>query len=99
MPISLAGRYYSGQLLRSGGSPALHHGESQAAESNPDFIHKCKVAHKELKGSRNNLRIQRASKLMPVDDADLLWLAQESDELVRIVGKVISNSRKKARQP
>jgi hypothetical protein len=26
MPKSIAGRYYAGQLLRSGGSPALHYG-------------------------------------------------------------------------
>ena len=95
MPNTMAGRYYGGQLLRSGGSPALHYGEAQAAESNDDFIHKCGVAHKELKESRANLKIQTASKLMPASDPDLAWLSQECEELVRIVGKIISNSRKR----
>ena len=40
MPTSVAGKYYAGQLLRSGGSPALNYGEAQAAESPADFIHK-----------------------------------------------------------
>ena len=93
MPKSLAGRYYAGQLLRSGGSPALHYGEAQAAESDNDFVHKCKIALKELKESRVNLRIQRLAKLMPETDVDLLWLAQECEELIRIVAKIIANKR------
>ncbi len=95
MPTTLAGRYYAGQLLRSGGSPAMHYGEAQAAESNNDFIHKCKIALKELKESRVNLRIQALSKLMPPTDADLVWLTQECEELVRIVAKIIANSKKR----
>lgn len=95
MPTTVAGRYYAGQLLRSGGSPAMHYGESQAAESNADFIHKCKIALKELKESRANLRIQRLSKLMPETDADLVWLSQECEELVRIMAKILSNRKKK----
>lgn len=95
MPPTLAGRYYAGQLLRSGGSPALHYGEAQAAESNADFIHMCKIALKELKESRVNLRIQAISKIMPPTDPDGRWLAQECDELVRIVATIIKNSKAK----
>lgn len=97
MPATLSGRYYAGQLLRSGGSPALHYGEAQAAESDNDFVHKCKIALKELKESRVNLRIQRMSKMMPENDPDLPWLAQECDELVRIVAKIIANKRANGR--
>ena len=94
IPTTLAGRYYAGQLLRSGGSPALHYGEAQAAESHADFIHKNKIALKELKESRVNLRVQAISKMMPTTDADLLWLTQEVNELVNIIGKIISNTKK-----
>lgn len=87
MPTSIAGRYYAGQLLRSGGSPALHYGEAQAAESPADFIHKNKVALKELKESRANLRIQALSELMPPSDTDLQWLTQECLELARSSGR------------
>jgi four helix bundle protein len=92
MPNSMAGGYFAGQLLRSGSSPPLHYGESQAAESNADFIHKCKVAHKELKESRSNLNVQYLSELMPRTDPDLIWLRQECEELIRILGKIISNA-------
>jgi four helix bundle protein len=98
MPGNIAGRYYAGQLLRSGGSPALHYGESQAAESNDDFIHKCKIALKELKESRGNLRIQKLSKLMPDDDPDLVWLAQECEELIRILATIIINRQKRGKR-
>ncbi len=94
MPQTMAGRYYAGQLLRSGGSPAMHYGEAQGAESDKDFIHKCGIALKELKESRVNLRIQLLSGLMPKTDPDLIWLTQECGELVKIVGKIIANKKR-----
>lgn len=73
----------------------MHYGEAQAVESNNDFIHKCKIALKELKESRVNLRIQALSELMPPTGTDLVWLTQECEELVRIVAKIIANSKKR----
>lgn len=95
MPRTLSGNYYGGQLLRSGGSPALHYSESQGAESDKDFIHKCGIALKELKESRTNLKIQKLANLVPEGDPALNTLLQESDELVRIMAKIIANKRKK----
>lgn len=95
MPRSPAGRYYADQLLRSGGSPAMHYGEAQGAESDKDFVHKCGIALKELKESKVNLRIQFLSGLMPSTAPDLLWLTQECGELVKIVGKIITNKKRK----
>jgi four helix bundle protein len=46
LPKDFAGNYFSGQLVRSGSSPALHYGEVQAAESRGDFVHKMKVCRK-----------------------------------------------------
>jgi four helix bundle protein len=57
LPKTLAGNHLSGQLLRSGTSPALHYGEAQAAESPADFIHKMKVCLKELRETYNCLRL------------------------------------------
>lgn len=94
MPISMAGKYYAGQLLRSGGSPALHYGEATGAESTADFIHKLKIALKELKESRSNLRIQALSHMMPATDHDHQWLTQECGELIAIVAKSIGTARK-----
>lgn len=97
MPNTMAGRYFAGQLLRSGCSPPFHYGESQAAESNEDFVHKCKIAHKELKESRCNLNVQYLAELVSRADADLIWLRTECDELVKIMGKIISNAKGRGR--
>jgi four helix bundle protein len=45
------------QLVRSGTAPALQYGEAQSAESRKDFIHKMKVAVKELRETLICLRI------------------------------------------
>lgn len=39
---SKTGSHISGQLVRSGTSPAPNYGEAQSAESRKDFIHKRK---------------------------------------------------------
>ena len=43
------GSHIAGQLLRSGTSPYLNHGEAQAAESPKDFVHKLHISLKELR--------------------------------------------------
>jgi len=57
MPDSRIANHLAGQLLRSGTSPALNYGEAQASESRRDFIHKMKVALKELRESNICLKI------------------------------------------
>ena len=49
LPKTDAGRYLSGQIIRSGMSPALVYGEAQSAESRKNFIHKISIM---LKGSK-----------------------------------------------
>lgn len=94
MPTTMAGKYYAGQLLRSGGSPALQYGEATGAESTDDFVHKLKVALKELKESRSNLKIQGLSELMSTSDKDHQWLTKECAELIAIIAKSITTARK-----
>ena len=43
LPKSKVGNHVSGQLIRSGTSPAPNYGEAQSAESRADFIHKLKL--------------------------------------------------------
>ena len=40
LPKSKIGNHISGQMIRSGTSPAPNYGEAQDAESRSDFIHK-----------------------------------------------------------
>jgi four helix bundle protein len=49
LPDTKAGKHVSIQILRSGTSPAPNYGEGQSAESKADFVHKLKVALKELR--------------------------------------------------
>ncbi len=51
LPSTVAGRHVAGQLLRCGTAPAPQHGEARSAESPDDFIHKLKIAVKELNES------------------------------------------------
>ncbi len=57
LPPTLAGKHIARQLLRSGTSPASNYAEARGAESNADFIHKLKIALKELNESSVWLRL------------------------------------------
>ena len=83
MPHTQAGRLLSDQLLRSGTSPALHYGEAQGAESKRDFIHKMKVALKELREAHACLKIIQKAELHPNATA-LEACRKECSELVAI---------------
>jgi len=47
----------TGQILKSGISPALNYGEAMHAESKKDFVHKMKIALKELRETHISLKI------------------------------------------
>lgn len=78
-----AERHVGHQLLRSGTAPLSHHGEAQGAESNADFIHKMKLALKELRESQRWLKLIRKAQLL-ADSEQLLSLLDETDQLIRI---------------
>jgi len=83
LPGTRTGNHIAGQLLRSGTSPAPNYGEAQSAESKRDFIHKIKVALKELRETKVWLKIIQRKSL--VDDSNLTTAGlTECDELIRI---------------
>ena len=83
LPNTRAGNHVAGQLLRSGTSPYPNHGEAQAAESPKDFVHKLRVALKELRESHRWLKlVQRVPLIEPPDR--VAELISECDELIRI---------------
>jgi len=57
LPKSRTGNYIASQMIRSRHSPTFNYGESQAAESSKDFIHKLSIVLKELKECRTALKI------------------------------------------
>ena len=49
LPKTKTGNHISWQLIRSGTSPAPNYGEAQRTESRADFVHKMRLALKELR--------------------------------------------------
>jgi four helix bundle protein len=85
-PIARALSY---QLLSAGTSTGSNAEEADGASSHDDFIAKNRIALKEAKETRFRLRVCRRSELL---DARFDPLVKESDELVRILGKIVHNA-------
>ena len=93
LPKSKAGIHIAGQLLRSGTSPAPNYGEAQSAESRADFIHKLKIALKELRETKIWLLILVRAKLIQ-PESKLDELLNETDQLISILVTSIATARK-----
>jgi len=93
LPATVTGKHFAGQLVRSGTAPALLYGEAQAAESRADFIHKMKIALKELRETKVNLKFMLKRKYFTEDR--LLPILKENDELIAIFIRSISTAQEK----
>ena len=90
LPSSRVGNHIAGQLVRSGTSPAPNYGEAQSAESRRDFLHKMKVALKELRESLIWLKIiERKSLCNP---KKMTETQLECDELIAIFVKSVKTA-------
>jgi four helix bundle protein len=83
--------YLYGQFVRSGLSTALNFAEGQSAESQKDYIHKMKIALKELRETRMSLRIIERTDLVQ-NKKPLQELLQENNELISIFVKSVSTA-------
>ena len=79
------------QFLRSATSVGANIEEAQCAESRADFIHKMRIAQKEIRECRYWLRLLRESGMLEQNRSDALY--HETDELLRILSKIIINTR------
>jgi four helix bundle protein len=89
-----AERHVGNQLLRAGTAPLSHHGEGQGAESPADFIHKMRIALKELRESERWLKLILRASLLP-KEAHLAVLLNETDQLIRIFVSSIATAEKR----
>ncbi|MEQ9264243.1 MAG: four helix bundle protein [Balneolaceae bacterium] len=96
LPKNYAGIHFAKQLVRSGTAPAFNHAEAQSAESRRDFIHKMKIAVKELRETYVNLKIIRNKPLLT--DDKLESIIKECNELVSIFVRSIQTARKNMNQ-
>src|SRR5688572_28880619 len=92
LPNTRLGRHISGQLVRSGTSPAPNYAEACAAESRKDFIHKLGITLKELRETRVWLRLIVRAGLLP--PKRMLVLLDECEQLNNILGKSLITSKR-----
>ncbi|MCM4162019.1 MULTISPECIES: four helix bundle protein [unclassified Arenibacter] len=81
------------QLLKAGTSIGANIHEAQNAESKADFIHKMKIAVKELEEAKYWLVICERSKSYPYE----IHLKESIDELGLILYKIISTAKRHSR--
>ena len=96
LPKTSAGRHVSGQILRSGTSPAPNYGEARGAESRADFVHKLRIAVKELNETGIWLLIIPKTHMAP--EALVASLITENRELARILSASIKTGQAKGLQ-
>jgi len=95
MPVGSGARQVGNQLIRSGTSPYLHHGEVEAAESLDDFVHKLKVCLKELRETWRALRLLQRATQLP-NPAEIDFLIEETQQLIRIFYQSVRTARQNA---
>ncbi len=91
---SFASQHLTKQLIRSATSVALNYGEARSAESNKDFLHKIKIALKELRESFVNLKIQKGAGTN-TNSALIERLLDENNQLISIFVVSIKTSTDK----
>ena len=97
LPKNIVGNHLARQLVKSGTSPALNYGEAQGSESRKDFIHKMKIALKELRETLVCLKIIKQSGI-PKSINLLTQALNENNELISIfVRSIETASRNLAR--
>ena len=94
MPRNFSGRHVADQLLRSATSVAANYAEASEAESPADFIHKLRLALKELKESRVWLLF--GERIDP--SRSVVALRQESRELMRMMSSSVATVQRRAQQ-
>src|SRR5689334_15301871 len=92
LPQNPQARHIGGQILRSGTAAAPNYGEARGAESRADFIHKLKIALKELNETAIWLRIVQGSIAVNADF--LTRLVAENTELCKILVASIQTARR-----
>ena len=92
-PKSVGSTNFSDQLFRSSTSIAANYAEACEAESAKDFVHKLKIAMKELSETRIWLKLVGESGY--VEYAKLTDLISESKELSRILSASVTTTKKK----
>jgi four helix bundle protein len=98
LPAGSGAKQIGNQLVRSGTSPYLHHGEVEAAESKADFIRKLKICLKELRETWRALRVLKAIDAYR-DANEIESLIDETHQLIRILWKSVQTVQSRTDTP
>ena len=98
LPDKRSANHIRNQILRSGTSPAPNYAEAQSAESRGDFVHKLKIALKELRETKVWLRILVKSGLVD-QPSKLEPLILENDELIAIFVVSVKTAARSSKRP
>ena len=85
--------HFKDQLFRCATGVSANYAEAEEPESRRDFVHKMKIAMKELAEARSWLRIISATGYL--DMKRLEPLIAESIELTKMMGASVATARKK----
>jgi four helix bundle protein len=81
--VDAASKHVAKQLWRAATGGGANYEEARGAESRADFVHKIRVATKELREAYYWLRVVQRSNWLPAGEADRL--VDEIDQLVAIL--------------
>ncbi len=95
LPMTNLGIQLKNQLSRSSLSLSHNYGESQAAESIKDFIHKMGIFLKELRETNSGLKIMLKGNLITNRKEKTLKLLAEVYELISIFVASIKTTKKR----
>lgn len=90
LPKRRLANHAANQLVRCGTAPGSHYEEACGAESRSDFVHKLRLALKELRESSYWLRLIARSELLP--RTKLTKITDECEQLSSIIGKSIKTA-------
>mgnify|MGYP001566828259 CR=1 FL=1 len=92
LPRTKNGQHVSNQIFKSGTSVSANYAEARSAESEDDFIHKLKLARKELGETADWLEtIESAGMINP---KRLVAIRDENDQLCRILTATLNTLRR-----
>ncbi len=94
MKLNYLNEHLVRQLLRSSSSAALNYAEARGAESDRDYVHKTRIALKEIKESKQSIELLIVTN--ECFKTELLNLFQESDELAAILYTCIMRTTSKS---
>ena len=98
LPKTVEAQITGKQCLRCGTSVGAHYREATRARSDADFISKIEVALQELEETQYWLELLAEGEIVPPNDARVLTLHAEAEQLIRIFVASVRTVKKHKQQ-